>query len=125
GARGGAVLPSRAHRRPAAPPLVPGRGGGAGGRRRVRRRRRDAMSPAGGAGTAATSTPRAAFHAFLARHRSFLLTTHVNPDGDGIGSEVALALWLRTLGKSVRVLNDSVVPAAFLFLAGDPPLEVF
>ena len=83
------------------------------------------MSPAGGAGTAATSTPRAAFHAFLAGHRSFLLTTHVNPDGDGIGSEVALALWLRTLGKSVRVLNDSVVPAAFLFLAGDPPLEVF
>jgi len=84
------------------------------------------MSPAGGAGAAAaTQTPRAAFHAFLARHRSFLLTTHVNPDGDGIGSEVALALWLRAQGKTVRVLNDSVVPAAFLFLASDPPMEVF
>ena len=27
-------------------------------------------------------------------HQKFVLTTHVNPDGDGIGSEVALAEWL-------------------------------
>jgi len=72
----------------------------------------------------AASPARAAFHEFLARYRTFLLTTHVNPDGDGIGSEVALALWLRGLGKTVHVLNDSVVPPTYLFLARAQPLEV-
>lgn len=60
---------------------------------------------------------------FIHRHQRFLLTTHVNPDGDGLGSEVATALWLRSLGKSVRVLNDSVVPTAFLFLTRDQTIE--
>jgi phosphoesterase RecJ-like protein len=68
---------------------------------------------------------RRAFHEFVARHQSFLLTTHINPDGDGLGSEVAVALWLRTLGKRVRVLNDSPVPAAFVFLTRDQPIEGF
>lgn len=68
---------------------------------------------------------RAAFHAFLDRHSKFLLTTHINPDGDGLGSEVALALWLRSRGKTVQVLNDSVTPANFLFLADQQPLETF
>jgi len=77
------------------------------------------------AAEATPSSPRAAFRAFLARHRKFLLTTHINPDGDGIGSEAAMALWLRAQGKSVRVLNDSIVPAAYLFLAQDQPMEVF
>ncbi len=73
-----------------------------------------------------TSTPeRQAFHAFVAKHRRFLLTTHINPDGDGLGSEVAMSLWLRAQGKQVQVLNDSVVPAAFTFLTREQPLEVF
>lgn len=66
-----------------------------------------------------------AFHAFVARHARLLLTTHVNPDGDGLGSEAAMALWLRALGKDVHVLNDSVVPTAFTFLARHQPLETF
>ena len=41
---------------------------------------------------------------------TFLLTTHVNPDGDAFGSELALALALDRLGKSVRVANDQPVP---------------
>jgi phosphoesterase RecJ-like protein len=68
---------------------------------------------------------RRAFHEFVDRHRSFLLTTHINPDGDGLGSEVAMAHWLRGLGKRVQVLNDSLVPAAFLFLAREVALETF
>ncbi|HTC20497.1 MAG TPA: hypothetical protein VK859_06605, partial [bacterium] len=38
-------------------------------------------------------------------HKSFLLTTHVNPDGDGLGAESALFTALRKLGKKVRVVN--------------------
>lgn len=72
------------------------------------------------------ATPdRAALHAFLDRHRAFLLTTHINPDGDAIGSEVAMARWLRGLGKKVRVLNDSPTPLAFGWLQADEPFEVY
>ncbi len=68
---------------------------------------------------------RAALHQLIARRARFLLTTHVNPDGDGLGSEVACALWLEALGKSVRILNDSPVPPAFEFLSGDHAIETF
>jgi phosphoesterase RecJ-like protein len=46
----------------------------------------------------------------------FVLTTHLNPDGDGIGSEIALASWLRNRGKEVRVINHSPLPAVYRFL---------
>ena len=65
------------------------------------------------------------FHEFVERHRRLLLTTHINPDGDGIGSEAALALWLAARGKSARILNDSLVPPQFAFLTRDVAIEVF
>lgn len=68
---------------------------------------------------------RAALHAFIARHQKFLLTTHINPDGDAIGSEVAFGRLLRALGKSVRVLNDSPTPHAFGWLGAEAPVEVY
>jgi phosphoesterase RecJ-like protein len=71
------------------------------------------------------SPQRRAFHEFVEQHRSFLLTSHVNPDGDSLGSEVAVALWLRSRGKDVRVLNDSPAPAAFAFVVRHYPVEVF
>lgn len=72
------------------------------------------------------ATPeRAALHQLLARHDRFLLTTHINPDGDAIGSEIAFAQWLRTQGKQVRILNDSPTPRAFEWLAQHGPVEVY
>ncbi|MGH7730894.1 MAG: DHH family phosphoesterase [Candidatus Eiseniibacteriota bacterium] len=68
---------------------------------------------------------RAAFHAFLSRHRRFLLTTHINPDGDGLGSEAAMALWLAASGRTARIVNDSVLPPAFAFLARHATFETF
>ena len=38
-------------------------------------------------------------------HNSFVLTSHMRPDCDAIGSELALALALRSLGKQVRIVN--------------------
>jgi phosphoesterase RecJ-like protein len=52
----------------------------------------------------------------LRHHRTFVLTTHISPDGDGLGSEVALAEWLVDQGKSVSVLNHSATPDVYLFL---------
>jgi phosphoesterase RecJ-like protein len=71
------------------------------------------------------TSPRRAFHEFIARHQRFLLTTHINPDGDGLGSEAAMALWLGSAGKSVAILNDAVVPPAFVFLTRHVPMETF
>jgi phosphoesterase RecJ-like protein len=86
------------------------------------------MSEAAGRRAAATppaSPARVALHAFVAKHERFLLTTHVNPDGDAIGSEVAFAWWLRRLGKRVRILNDSVTPLAFEWLTEHDAIEVY
>ncbi len=74
---------------------------------------------------APASPARAALHAFVAKHQRFLLTTHVNPDGDAIGSEAAFAWWLKQLGKQVRVLNDSVTPLAFEWLTSEQAIEVY
>jgi len=76
--------------------------------------------------TFAPATPaRAALHAFVERHQRFLLTTHVNPDGDAIGSEVAFAELLRAKGKQVRLLNDSPTPHAFEWLTHEWPIETW
>jgi phosphoesterase RecJ-like protein len=54
--------------------------------------------------------------------KSFVFTTHVNPDGDGIGSEVALASYLRKRGKQVSIINPSETPSNYAFL--DPENEI-
>lgn len=48
--------------------------------------------------------------------KTFVLTTHINPDGDGLGSEVALAAFLKSLGKKVTIINQSETPSNYLFL---------
>ncbi len=53
----------------------------------------------------------------------FLLTTHIRPDGDALGSEVGLAGLLRQKGKDVRVVNASETPPRYDFL--DPHQALF
>ena len=48
----------------------------------------------------------------------FLLTSHVNPDGDAIGSELGLARVLRSLGKGAVVWNRDPTPAIYRSLPG-------
>jgi len=48
--------------------------------------------------------------------RHILLTTHENSDGDGLGSQIALALVLKALGKEVAIFNTSEVPLNYQFL---------
>lgn len=49
-------------------------------------------------------------------HQRFLLTTHEDPDGDGLGAEAALAAALERLGKTVTVFNNDTTPAQYGFL---------
>ena len=48
-----------------------------------------------------------------------VLTTHVNADGDGAGSEAAIAQWLRDQGREVTIVNPTPFPAMFEFLIPD------
>jgi phosphoesterase RecJ-like protein len=63
-----------------------------------------------------------AFVELVQRHRRFLLTTHVRPDGDGLGSMLALADALEARGKSVQMVVASVLPPRYDFL--DPRQRV-
>lgn len=56
-----------------------------------------------------------------ARHP--LLTTHVNPDGDGLGSELALYHALQCRGKPATILNASSTPSFFRFLDPDGVIQ--
>ncbi len=51
--------------------------------------------------------------------RNVVLTTHVNADGDGTGSEVALAAWLRNRGVASTIINPTPFPTSFRFLLPD------
>src|SRR5512139_2748230 len=66
------------------------------------------------------SNPPAALLDVIARGRRFLVTSHQRPDGDAIGSAVAMAMALRTLGKEATVVLDAVPPA---FLQPFPEVE--
>jgi phosphoesterase RecJ-like protein len=52
----------------------------------------------------------------LRQEKCFLIASHENPEGDAIGSVLALGLALRGLGKTVTMLNQDPVPDTLLFL---------
>ncbi|MDO8685017.1 MAG: bifunctional oligoribonuclease/PAP phosphatase NrnA [Armatimonadota bacterium] len=54
----------------------------------------------------------------IARNQTFLIACHVRPDGDTLGSSLALAIALRRLGKKVTVLSVDGVPDTYSFLPG-------
>jgi phosphoesterase RecJ-like protein len=51
-------------------------------------------------------------------HDCFLVSSHVNPEGDAIGSILALGLVLKGLGKRVEILNQDPTPEVLSFLPG-------
>lgn len=52
----------------------------------------------------------------IKRGNSFLVASHVNPEGDAVGSSLALALGMKQLGKGVTVYLPDRVPEIFRFL---------
>jgi len=52
----------------------------------------------------------------LRNKEAFLITSHINIDGDGIGSEIALYLCLKKLNKKVEIVNHDKIPSMFKFL---------
>lgn len=58
----------------------------------------------------------APFVELVRRHQRFLLTTHVRPDGDGLGSQLALGQVLLGMGKQVHLVISSKFPPRYHFL---------
>jgi len=62
-------------------------------------------------------------NALLAARRA-VLTTHLNADGDGAGSEAAIASWLRANGTEAWIINPTTFPDSLRFLLEDPDWNV-
>jgi bifunctional oligoribonuclease and PAP phosphatase NrnA len=60
----------------------------------------------------------------IRRHQRFVLASHVRPDGDAIGSQLAMAFALRALGKEVRVVNRDPAPDTLLDFPGVSTIEI-
>ncbi|MDI3280488.1 MAG: bifunctional oligoribonuclease/PAP phosphatase NrnA [Bacillota bacterium] len=71
----------------------------------------------GGAGQKDWQEERAVLQVLQSRSR-FLVLSHMHPDGDCIGSMVAMSWLLRRLGKVVYLVNQDGVPPAYRFLPG-------
>ncbi len=61
----------------------------------------------------------------IKNNNTFLITTHVNPDADAIGSEIALGKILRMLRKKVKIINHSTTPYNLQFLDPESLIEKY
>jgi phosphoesterase RecJ-like protein len=64
-------------------------------------------------------------HQVISEANRIMLTTHENPDGDGLGAECGLFHHLKELGKDVRIINYSPLPHDYQFLNGINIYECF
>ncbi len=63
-----------------------------------------------------------AFRQAIETPQRFILTSHVRPDCDALGSELGMAALLRQLGKEVAIVNASETPSHLAFI--DPANEI-
>jgi phosphoesterase RecJ-like protein len=66
----------------------------------------------------------AAVAAAIRERQSFILTSHARPDGDAVGSQLAMAFALDRLGKTVRLVDRDPVPAPYVPFPGTDRIEV-
>jgi bifunctional oligoribonuclease and PAP phosphatase NrnA len=55
---------------------------------------------------------------FISREKKFFIATHINPEGDALGSALALAMALESMGKETVVYDRDPVPESYRFLPG-------
>ncbi|MDP3049556.1 MAG: bifunctional oligoribonuclease/PAP phosphatase NrnA [Thermodesulfovibrionales bacterium] len=61
--------------------------------------------------------PKELLH-FLKKENDFVIATHISPDGDALGSSLALSMALESLGKKTIVYDKDSVPEFYKFLPG-------
>ncbi|HJR61976.1 MAG TPA: bifunctional oligoribonuclease/PAP phosphatase NrnA [Vicinamibacterales bacterium] len=60
----------------------------------------------------------------ILKRRRFLITSHARPDGDSIGSQLAMAFALDALGKQVRIVNADPAPEHYQEFPGMDRMEI-
>ncbi len=55
---------------------------------------------------------------FMTREKKFFIATHINPEGDALGSALALSMALESMGKETVVYDRDPVPQLYRFLPG-------
>lgn len=63
-----------------------------------------------------TTMPAEAIQSILTAAQRVLVVSHIDPDGDALGTQLAFGEYLRTLGKQVYMVRDSEIPAKYAFL---------
>jgi phosphoesterase RecJ-like protein len=66
----------------------------------------------------------AAIVAAIQGRQRFVLSSHARPDGDAIGSQLAMALALESLGKQVALVNHDAVPGPLTAFPGTERIQV-
>lgn len=61
--------------------------------------------------------------AAINKHQSFVILSHIRPDGDAIGSTIALGSTLEAMGKNVTYINEDGVPESLDFLPGSDKVK--
>ena len=56
---------------------------------------------------------------------NILLSTHENPDCDGLGSEIAIYYYAKSLNKNCRIINCSQMSSKYRFIDPDDIIEVY
>jgi bifunctional oligoribonuclease and PAP phosphatase NrnA len=62
--------------------------------------------------------------AAIVGRRRFVISSHAKPDGDSIGSQLAMAYALRELGKEVRTVNADPAPSPWMSFPGVADIEI-
>jgi phosphoesterase RecJ-like protein len=62
-------------------------------------------------------------NAIIEKHSRFLISSHLDPDGDSIGSQMALYYSLINRGKTAAIINQGTMPAKYRFLDPDKIIQ--
>lgn len=63
--------------------------------------------------------------ALIEKSRRIVITCHLSPDGDAMGSSLGLCRVLRNLGKDVRVITPDTPPRYLMFLPGAEQIMIY
>lgn len=54
----------------------------------------------------------------IRKHKKFLISAHINPEGDSLCSQLAMKELITAIGKEAVIINNDPVPAHYKFLPG-------
>src|SRR5438093_483889 len=60
----------------------------------------------------------------IQQRQRFVISSHSRPDGDSIGSELAMAFALRSLGKQADVVNRDAAPGPLMAFPGVSDIQI-